>query len=418
MKRRKFVYFAALVIVAQTLLSGGAFSQTGTPLKLVQTIELANIRSTQPESSPEQLAQNVRTTRMPGLPNHFDHLTADLKNDRLFVVPEDNKSVEVYGLHSGKFIHSMKEIGVGHSVLYRADVNRIFVTDGTDGALKIFDGSSYDLLKTVKLLTDADAVAYDPGTHYLYIANGGLDAKLNYCLLSIVDTSTGRHVGDIKIESNRLEAMVLEKSGPRLFLNMTGNNEIGVIDRGKQAVVATWAVVGGRVNAAVAIDEARHRLFVACRDGNLVVLDSDTGKGSRFCRSRPASMTSFTIRQVKGFMWLAERDSSTSISRLTLTVTNRSGEFRLVRSEKLDCSCPSYPGILWPCHRMEKIQPRYWSSPCNRFCKMSPFSATSGWKNITHRAPARGQRFRPETDIWRRAPGETALRAHRRRGFG
>jgi DNA-binding beta-propeller fold protein YncE len=277
-KRRKFVYFAALVIVAQTLLSGGAFSQTGTPLKLVQTIELANIRSTQPESSSEQLAQNVRTTRMPGLPNHFDHLTADLKNDRLFVVPEDNKSVEVYGLHSGKFIHSMKEIGVGHSVLYRADVNRIFVTDGTDGALKIFDGSSYDLLKTVKLLTDADAVAYDPGTHYLYIANGGLDAKLNYCLLSIVDTSTGLHVGDIKIESNRLEAMVLEKSGPRLFLNMTGNNEIGVIDRRKQAVVATWAVVGGRVNAAVAIDEARRRLFVACRDGNLVVLDSDTGK--------------------------------------------------------------------------------------------------------------------------------------------
>ena len=279
MKRRNFVYFAALVIVAESLLGGGAFPQTGAPLKLVQTIELTNIRSTQPESSPEQLAQNVRTTRMPGLPNHFDHLTADLKNDRLFVVPEDNKSVEVYGLRSGKFIHSMKEIGVGHSVLYRADINKIFVTDGADGALKIFDATSYDLLKTVKLLTDADAVGYDSQTHYLYIANGGLDAKLNYCLLSIVDTSTGQRVGDIKIESNRLEAMVLEKSGPRLFLNMTGNNEIGVIDRKKQAVVAAWPIVGGRVNAAVAIDEAHHRLFVACRDGKLVVLDSDTGKG-------------------------------------------------------------------------------------------------------------------------------------------
>jgi DNA-binding beta-propeller fold protein YncE len=277
-KRRYFLYFGALVMVADSLLGGGAFSQTGAPLELVQTIQLADIRTTQPESSPEELAQNVRTTRMPGLPNHFDHLTADLKNDRLFVVPEDNKSVEVYGLRSGKFIHSMKGIGVGHSVLYRADINRIFVTDGADGALKIFDGSSYELLKTVKLLTDADAVGYDSQTHYLYIANGGLDAKLNHCLLSIVDTSTGRPVGDIKIESNRLEAMVLEKSGPRLFLNMTGNNEIGVIDRGKQAVVATWAVEGGRVNAAVAIDEARHRLFVACRDGKLVVLDSDTGK--------------------------------------------------------------------------------------------------------------------------------------------
>ncbi len=32
------------------------------------------------------------------------------------------------------------------------------------------------------------------------------------------------------------------------------------------------------MNAGVAMDEAHHRLFVACRDGNLVVMDSDTGK--------------------------------------------------------------------------------------------------------------------------------------------
>jgi len=281
MKRWRINGFAFNAAIVSILVFGAAAvlpAQNAPPLKLVQTIELSDIRTNEPDVSADKLAANVQTSRMPGLQNHFDHLTADLKNDRLFVVPEDNKSVEVYGLHSGKFIHSIKGIGVGHSVVYRPDINRIFVTDGTDGDLKIFDGTSYALLKKVPIRADADATGYDPVTHDLYIANGGLDAKLNYGFLTIVNTDTGEKVGEIKIESNRLEAMTLEKSGPRLFLNMTEKNAIGVIDRKKNAVVAVWPATGGHINAAVAIDEEHHRLFVACRDGKLVVMNSDTGK--------------------------------------------------------------------------------------------------------------------------------------------
>ena len=268
----------AIVIVAGSAPRAAMFAEDTPPLKLIQKIELSDIRTGEPEVSADQLAKNLTTTRMPGVQNHFDHLTPDLKGGRIFVVPEDNKSVEVYDIRSGKFVHSIKGIGVGHSVVYRADIDRIFVTDGSEGALHIYNGTTYAHLKTIKLLTDADATGYDPVTHYLYIANGGLDAKLNYGLLSIVDTNTGARVGDIKIDSNRLEAMVVEKSGPRLFLNATDKNAIAVIDRNKQAVVATWPATGCHVNAGVAIDESHHRLFVACRDGNLVVMDSDTGK--------------------------------------------------------------------------------------------------------------------------------------------
>jgi DNA-binding beta-propeller fold protein YncE len=270
--------FVACVIAAGSAPRAALFAADTPPLKLVQRIELSDIRTGEPEVSADQLAKNLTTTRMPGVQNHFDHLTPDLKNNRLFVVPEDNKSVEVYDIRSGKFVHSIKGIGVGHSVVYRADIDRIFVTDGSEGALQIFDGTSYAHLGTVKLLADADATGYDPATHYLFIANGGLDAQLNYGLLSIVDTTTGEHVGDIKIDSNRLESMAVEKSGPRLFLNATEKNAIAVIDRGKKAVVAMWSATGCHVNAGVGIDEEHHRLFVACRDGNLIVMDSDNGK--------------------------------------------------------------------------------------------------------------------------------------------
>jgi DNA-binding beta-propeller fold protein YncE len=276
--QRHFYWFAALAIAAWTAPHAFVFAGDTPLLKLVKTIELKDIVSGQPDVSAEELAKNLTTTRIVGLPNHFDHLTPDLKNNRLFVVPEDNKSIEVYDIRSGKFLHSIKGIGVGHSVVYRADTDRIFVTDGTDGDLKIFNGTTYELLKSVKLLADADATGYDPLTHYLYIADGGLDAKLNYTFLEIVNTDTGEKVGQIKIDSNRLEAMVVEKSGSRLFLNMTEKNSIGVIDRKKQAVATVWPLSGCKVNASVAIDEKNHRLFAACRDGNLNVLDSDTGK--------------------------------------------------------------------------------------------------------------------------------------------
>ena len=273
-----FIWPALLVICALSAPAAPALAQDKPPLKLIGKIVLSDIRSGEPEVSHDQLVKNLTTTRMVGVQNHFDHMTPDLKNNRIFIVPEDNKSIEVYDIDSGKLIHSIRGIGVGHSVVYRPDTDRIFVTDGSDGDLKIFDGTSYVLLNTVKLLTDSDATAYDPNTHYLYIANGGLDAGLSYGVLSIVDTTTGKRVGDIKIDSNRLEAMTVEKSGQRLFLNMTEKNAIGVIDRDKQAVAAVWPVTGCKVNAAVAIDEERHRLFVACRDGNMFVMNSDTGK--------------------------------------------------------------------------------------------------------------------------------------------
>jgi DNA-binding beta-propeller fold protein YncE len=275
--QRYFFRVAALAVALWTAPRAYVFAEDTPPLKLVKTIELADIRTGVPDVTADQLAKNLTTTRMVGVQNHFDHLTPDLKNNRLFVVPEDNKTIEVYDIRSGKFVHSIKGIGVGHSVVYRADIDRIFVTDGSDGDLKIFNGTTYALLKSVKLLADSDATGYDPVTHYLYIADGGLDAKLNYTFLEIVNTDTGEHVGQIKIDSNRLEAMFVEKSGSRLFLNMTEKNSIGVIDREKQAVAAVWPLTC-KVNASVAMDEKHHRLFAACRDGNMNVLDSDTGK--------------------------------------------------------------------------------------------------------------------------------------------
>jgi DNA-binding beta-propeller fold protein YncE len=114
----------------------------------------------------------------------------------------------------------------------------------------------------------------------MYIVNGGDDAHMTYSLMSVVDTTAAKKLADIKIDSDKVEALTLEKSGSRLFVDITGKDAVGVIDREKRTVTTTWPTAkAGKHLVAMAFDEADHRLFVTSREpGKLIVLDSDSGK--------------------------------------------------------------------------------------------------------------------------------------------
>jgi DNA-binding beta-propeller fold protein YncE len=228
------------------------------------------------DAPPLKLAQTL--TLPSDIKGNFDHFAVDLKGNRLFATPEGYKAVLVFELKSGKPIHSITGIGKPHAVLYREDLNRIYITDGEAGDVKIFDGETYALLSSVKLLEDADSIGYDAKTKYLYIDNGGGDVHQTYSMLSVVDTTAGKKLVDIKIDGDTLEAMALETSTPRLYVNNKAKNQVDVVDREKRAIVASWPVTKCKTNVAMAFDEANQRLFIACRTGNIAVLDTQSGK--------------------------------------------------------------------------------------------------------------------------------------------
>ena len=147
MKKRYLVLVAILGVFVEQ-----AQCQVTAPIKLLQTYEL-----------PAEVKGN------------FDHFGIDLKGGRLFATPEGYHAVVVFDLNTGTLLHKIGGIGKPHAVLYREDLNRIYVTDGDAGDLKIFDGTTYKLVSSVKLLEDADSIGYDPATKFLYIDNGGGD---------------------------------------------------------------------------------------------------------------------------------------------------------------------------------------------------------------------------------------------------
>jgi DNA-binding beta-propeller fold protein YncE len=223
----------------------------------------------------------VATIPLPGLKDgDFDHFAPDVAGHRLFLTAEENDKLEILDTDKNQRIHTMEDVKAPHAVLYRGNLKRLFVVEGDASALRIYDSDTYKPIDEVKLTIDADSIAYDAATNYLYVENGGREAHTPYSLISVVDTNHAKKLRDIKIPSNHVEAIVLEKNGPRMFINITGKDSVGVMDRNKSELSATWPLpAGDKLNVAMAFDEANHRLFVVTRNpGKLIVLNSDNGK--------------------------------------------------------------------------------------------------------------------------------------------
>ena len=221
----------------------------------------------------------LKSVPVPGVQRKWDHFGVDLPGNRLFVSSEEEPAIEVFDLTTGKHLHTLTDFKEPHNALPLPELKKIFVVDGGASEIKVLDYTSYKVTGHIALSIDADPIAYDPSKKLLYVVNGGRAAKTPYCLISIVDVTAEKKVADLKLDTNRLESMALEKSSNRLFVNMTGANEIGVVDRDKRAVTQTWPITAAKENVPMQYDETNHRLFVVTRKpSKLIVVNTDTGK--------------------------------------------------------------------------------------------------------------------------------------------
>ena len=245
-------------------------AQSVPPLKLIQTIDL------------------------PNLEGYLDHMSADIKGQRLFVPGEYQQTLEIVDLRTGKVIRSISSFG-GHprTAIYIPASNEIWVDDA-DGSCKVFSGDSYELVRTIELTglgkdskKTPDNAIYDPSSGLMYVAvtAGSAGPEANGSI-EIVDTRTSKYLGGIALHGKVPAGIALDRDTARMFVVLADTGQVEVLDRVKRSVIAEWPVVGGPVPHAAAIDAANHRLFIGSRiqpghlykPGKLIVMDTETGK--------------------------------------------------------------------------------------------------------------------------------------------
>ena len=213
----------------------------------------------------------VQSISLPNASGRIDHMDIDITGQRLFVSELGNNSVDIIDLKTGKRTNSISGLHEPQGIVYVPDARKIFVANGGDGTVQIFDSDTFSLVKTISLSSDADNMHYDTYQKLVYVGygNGGL---------AVIDPIKNTVIDTIKLDGHPESFQISDELQPGIFVNVPESNSIFVIDAQKRSVVAKWPNSGASGNYPMALDEDDRRLFTVYRSpSQLSVFDTNTG---------------------------------------------------------------------------------------------------------------------------------------------
>ncbi|HWG04938.1 MAG TPA: hypothetical protein VG271_07980 [Beijerinckiaceae bacterium] len=226
-----------------------------------------------PAAAQTTAPMSVRThIPLPGVYGRMDHYGWDSKRGILIVSALGNNTVEI--VDEWKHVHTIAGLEHPQASVYLPGIDRIAVSSQS-GKLRFYDAATYALVKTLDFGdgADTDNMRYEAASKLLYVGYG---TGSNAAIASVDPVAMERR--DTFRLGSHPESFQLEVNGPRIFVNLPGQEAIAAIDRTSGAVTI-WKIPGVVNSHALAFDEANHRLFTAAlQPGRFAVVDSDTGK--------------------------------------------------------------------------------------------------------------------------------------------
>ncbi len=202
----------------------------------------------------------------------WDYLTVDAERGLLFA-PRTTHT-QVIDAKSGKLVADIPGQKGNHGVAIVHKAGRGFISDGQDGSVVIFDLKTYEVLGKVKADEDADGVIYDPHSNKVLVVCG--DAGKLFSISPDVDPKSG--TADPAVELGG-KPEFLAATERRIYINLVDKNQVAVVDSKTMKVVDRWSTKPGGQPVGMAIDPAKHRLFIGCRNPQkLIVMSMENGK--------------------------------------------------------------------------------------------------------------------------------------------
>lgn len=223
------------------------------------------------ESKPVTDGYHVVTVWHVGGEGRWDILAVDPAGKRLYVPRSTH--MQVIDTATGKLVGDLKDTPGIHGVVIVADAHRGFTSNGGDGTVTVFDLKTLKAEGTVKAGQGPDAILYDPYSKKVLCFNGKsndvtvIDPKAEPAKAAVATIALG----------GKPEFGVSDEKG-RVYVNLEDKSSVVAIDMKTMKVADTWKIEGGEEPSGLAIDTKHHRLFAACSNQVLAVLDAKTGK--------------------------------------------------------------------------------------------------------------------------------------------
>lgn len=200
----------------------------------------------------------------------FDYLRVDPAARRLYVAHD--KRFDVLDVDTGAKVGEIGPVARAHGVAIAPESGHGFASSGIDNIITMFDVKTLAKLKEIKSTgSNPDAIEYDPATKRVYAANHGSGD------VTVIDAATGDIAGTVAFGEGKLEGLGFDGRGQG-FVIAEDKSSVFVFDLKTLQPKAKWPMAPAEGGTGLGVDAAHHRLFAACANNKVVVLDSDSGK--------------------------------------------------------------------------------------------------------------------------------------------
>jgi hypothetical protein len=198
----------------------------------------------------------------------WDLLAFDSAANRLYI--SRGTHVMVVDPDSGAIVGDIPNTPRVHGIAIAPEFGKGFTTNGGDSTVTIFDLKTLKPSGQVKVGQNPDAIVYDPASKRIFTFNG------NSKDATAIDAKTGAVAGTIAL-GGKPELGVADERG-RVYVNLEDKSQVVALDSRGLKVEATWPLTPGEEPTGIAMDRKHRRLFVACSNKLMAVLNADNGK--------------------------------------------------------------------------------------------------------------------------------------------
>lgn len=213
-----------------------------------------------------------------GAPDQWDRLAYDDTNQRLFIAHGTQVTVvSTSGVSRAATSHAAPMTIAGSIGGFDAARGVALVpggfgyaAGGHGGGVVVFDKSSLQKLRTIPTGGSSDAVVYDPSSTNIFVANheGGA--------IAVVTTAMDNVVATIQA-GGKLSSAAADGLG-NLYINQEDTSTVLRISTATNMVTARWHLTDCVKPQGLALDRYNERVFTACQNGRMAVLDGNNGR--------------------------------------------------------------------------------------------------------------------------------------------
>jgi DNA-binding beta-propeller fold protein YncE len=198
----------------------------------------------------------------------WDYISMDNDARLAYIGREDH--VDVVNVDSGMVVGKVPGLKGTSGLLPVPEFGRGYAMNGDAGDVVIVDLKTLAKIGTVKAGKDPDSFTYEPVTKRVFVMNSsGASA-------TVINAKDGTLAGTVAL-GGQPEATVSDGKG-KVYVNLTDKDQIAEVDAQTMKVTHRWPLVQGTGPSGLAIDRQNRRLFSACDNQKMVVMDADTGK--------------------------------------------------------------------------------------------------------------------------------------------